>query len=202
MKRSILILAIMLASIGGAVANEVYIEQIGDGTAITVTQEGSNNTMGSSQTSAYIGGDSNTVTVDQIGDSNSLTMTVGGIASTVTVNTTGSNNTQEITCGSSASQTCSGSTITQTVVGDSNTITQTLGTGGTRTSNINVTGDYNTVTHTASGAGAHNADITVAGSGTALVNNQISVTQEGVNAKTAVVNAQGAGINIGITQRD
>ena len=201
MKRTILIVAMMMASLGAWAANEVYIEQVGDGSTITITQDGTNNTIGTALDPAYIGGGSNTVTIDQIGASNQLTMVVNGASTDVTVNTNGSNNVQEITCGTTASASCGGSTITQTVTGDNNTVTQTLNTGQ-RTSNISVTGDYNTITHTATGTGAHSADITVAGSGTALVNNQVSVNQSGSNAQTAVVNASGAGINISITQSD
>jgi hypothetical protein len=200
MKRTILIVAI-LASIGGAWANEVYIEQVGDNSTVTITQDGQNNVIGTALDPAFIGGGSNTVTIDQIGAGNQLTMVVNGTATDVTVSTTGSNNTQEITCGTTGSASCGGSTITQTVNGDNNTVTQTLN-SGQRTSNINVTGDYNTVTHTATGTGAHSADITVNGSGTALVNNTVAVAQTGSNAHTAVVNASGAGININIVQSD
>jgi hypothetical protein len=201
MKRTILIVAMIMAGIGGAWANEVYIEQVGDSSTITITQDGQNNVIGTALDPAFIGGGSNTVTIDQVGASNQLTMVVNGTATDVTVNTQGSNNTQEITCGTTTSASCGGSTITQSVTGDNNTITQTLN-SGQRTSNITVAGDYNTVTHTASGTGAHSADITVTGSGTGLVNNTVAVTQSGANAKTAVVNASGAGIAINITQSD
>ena len=201
MKRTILIVAMMMASLGAWAANEVYIEQVGDGSTITITQDGTNNTIGTALDPAYIGGGSNTVTIDQIGASNQLTMVVNGASTDVTVTTNGSNNVQEITCGTTASASCGGSYIKQEVTGDNNTVTQTLNTG-TRNSEIIITGDYNTVTHTATGTGAHNANITVTGSGTALVNNQVAVTQSGSNAQTAVVNASGAGINISITQSD
>lgn len=201
MKRTILIVAMIMAGIGGARANEVYIEQVGDSSSVTITQDGTNNAIGTALDPAFIGGGSNTVTIDQVGASNSLTMVVNGAATDVTVNTQGSNNVQEISCGTTMSASCGGSTITQTVTGDNNTITQTLN-SGQRTSNISVTGDYNTVTHTATGTGAHSADITVNGSGTSLVNNTVAVSQTGSNAHTAVVNASGSGIAINITQSD
>lgn len=201
MKRTILIVAMIMAGIGGAWANEVYIEQVGDSSTVTITQDGQSNTIGTALDPAFIGGGSNTVTIDQIGASNSLNMVVNGAATDVVVTTNGSNNTQEITCGTTASASCGGSYIKQEITGDNNTVTQTLN-SGTRNSQIVIAGDYNTVTHTASGTGAHTADITLTGSGTSLVNNQVAVTQSGANAKTAVVNASGAGININITQSD
>ena len=195
MKRTILIVALMMAF--GAVANEVYVEQVGSGSTINILQEGSDNRIGTSLTPAYIGSGSNTVNIDQIGSTNTLDMVVNGAGTNVTVSTTGSNNVQEINCGTTASAGCSGSVITQTINGDSNDIKQNLGAGANHTSNITVTGDTNTVTHTSTATGTTSADITVSGD-----TNTVSVTQSGMLNHSVTVNSSGNLNNISITQRD
>jgi len=178
-------------------ANEVYVEQIGSNSTVTITQEGADNRIGTSQNPAYIGSGSNTVTIDQIGSTNALDMVVNGAGTNVTVSTTGSNNIQEINCGTTNSAGCSGSTITQTIVGDTNDVKQNLGAGANHTSNITVTGDTNTVTHTSTATGTTAADITVTGN-----TNTVAVTQSGMLNQSVVVNSSGNSNNISIIQRD
>jgi hypothetical protein len=178
-------------------ANEVYIEQIGSSSTVTITQEGADNRIGTSQNPAYIGSGSNTVIIDQIGSTNALDMVVNGTSTDVTVSTTGSNNIQEITCGTTTSASCSGSIITQTIVGDSNDVKQLLGTGANHTSNITITGDTNTVTHTSTATGTTSADITVSGN-----TNTVGVTQSGMLNHSVVVNSTGDLNTISIVQSD
>jgi hypothetical protein len=189
------IMAIGLAN--SAWANEVYVEQVGSSSTVTITQEGADNRIGTSQNPAYIGSGSNTVIIDQIGSTNTLDMVVNGTGTNVTVSTTGSNNIQEINCGTTNSAGCSGSTITQTIVGDTNNIKQNLGTGANHTSNITVTGDTNAVTHTSTASGTTSADITVSGN-----TNTVGVTQSGMLNQSVVVNSTGNSNNISIIQRD
>jgi hypothetical protein len=178
-------------------ANEIYVEQIGSGSTVTITQEGADNRIGTSQNPAYIGSGSNTVTIDQIGSTNTLDMVVNGAGTNVTVSTTGSNNIQEINCGTTSSAGCSGSVITQTIVGDTNTVTQNLGAGANHTSNITVTGDTNAVTHTSTATGTTSADITVTGN-----TNTVGVTQSGMLNHSVVVNSTGNNNTIAIVQSD
>ena len=178
-------------------ANEIYVEQVGSSSTVTITQEGADNRIGTSQNPAYIGSGSNTVIIDQIGSTNTLDMIVNGTGTDVTVSTTGSNNVQEINCGTTTSAGCSGSTITQTINGDSNIITQNLGAGANHTSNITVTGDTNTVTHASTATGTTSADITVSGN-----TNTVGVTQSGMLNQSVVVNSTGNSNNISIIQRD
>jgi hypothetical protein len=197
MKKTILIVAMMMAGIGAAWANEVYVEQIGSSSTVTITQEGSDNRIGTSQNPAYIGSGSNTVIIDQIGSTNTLDMVVNGTGTDVTVSTTGSNNIQEINCGTTTSASCSGSIITQTINGDSNDIKQNLGTGANHTSNITVTGDTNIITHTSTATGTTSANITVAGN-----TNTVGVTQSGMLNHSVVVNSTGDLNTISIVQSD
>jgi len=199
MKRTILIVAMMLAGLGGAWANEVYIEQVGDSSTIAITQDGTGNKVGDSGTGneAFIGGGSNVVTIDQVGSNNTLAMVLNGAAASATVNVTGSGNQSVINCGTTASAGCSGSAITQVISGDDNTVTQNLGTGANHTSTINITGNTNTVTHTSTNSGASNVNITATGN-----LNNIGVTQSGLTAKTVSVNSTGNSNTVNITQSD
>ena len=197
MKTTILIVAMMAAGIGAAWANEVYVEQVGSASTVTITQEGADNRIGTSLNPAYIGSGSNTVIIDQIGSTNTLDMVVNGTGTDVTVSTTGSNNIQEINCGTTNSASCSGSLITQTITGDSNDIKQNLGTGANHTSTITVTGDTNTVTHTSTATGTTSADITVLGD-----TNTVGVTQSGMLNHSVVVTSTGNNNTIAIVQSD
>jgi hypothetical protein len=197
MKTTILIVAMMAAGIGAAWANEVYVEQVGSASTVTITQEGADNRIGTALNPAYIGSGSNIVTIDQIGSTNTLDMVVNGAGTDVTVSTTGSNNVQEINCGTTNSASCSGSVITQTITGDSNDIKQNLGTGANHTSNITVTGDTNTVTHTSTATGTTSANITVSGDV-----NTVGVTQSGMLNHSVVVSSTGNNNTIAIVQSD
>jgi hypothetical protein len=189
------VMGIVVAS--NVMANEVYIEQVGSSSTVTITQDGSDNRVGTSLNPAYIGSGSNTVIIDQIGSTNALDLVVNGTSTDVTVSTTGNNNVQEITCGTAQSAGCSGSVITQTIAGDSNDVKQQLGAGANHTSNITVTGDTNTVTHTSSATGTTSADITVSGN-----TNTVSVTQSGMLNHSVVINSTGNLNSISIVQSD
>ena len=199
MKRTILIVAMIMAGITGTWANEVYIEQVGDSSTITVTQDGTGNKVGDSGTGneAFIGGGSNAVTIDQIGSNNTLSMTVNGAAAGVIVDVTGSGNESTINCGTTQSAGCSSSAITQVIAGDDNIVTQNLDTGANHVSEITITGDTNTVTHTSTNSGASTVAITATGD-----TNTIGVTQSGLTAKTVAVNSTGNSNNISIVQSD
>ena len=195
------ILAVTLALLWStsALANDLYIEQVGDGATITINQDGNSNRIGSSATPSLIKGDANLVTIDQIGSSNELDILVNGTAVTATGTTNGSNNIQTITCGTANSASCGSSFIKQQVTGDNNTVTQTLLAASTQHSEILITGDYNTVSHVTSGSGAHSGIITLTG-GVALSGNNISLTQGGTNAQQATITSTGNGNSITVTQ--
>lgn len=193
LKASALVMALLAVS--SVYANEVYVEQIGDSSTINITQQGSGNKVGDSVDPVFIGGGSNTVTIDQIGNSNVLAMVVNGAAASVTLNTVGSGNQQTINCGTTTSAGCSSSVITQTITGDDNVITQNLGNGANHTSNITVTGSTNTITHTSTNSGASTVNVTATGD-----LNNIGVTQSGLTAKTVTINSTGNSNTIAINQ--
>jgi hypothetical protein len=194
MKKLALIIA-MMVGVNFSYANEVYIEQVGDDSTVTITQDGTGNKVGTPTDTVFIGGGTNTVIIDQIGSANELIMTVNGAATNVTLNTVGSGNMQEVQCGTTTSASCSGSTISQQIVGDDNTVKQLLGSGGNHTSSISVSGSTNQVTHTSTSTGTVNANITVTGD-----TNVIGVTQSGITTQSVTVNSTGNSNNITINQ--
>lgn len=197
MKRSILILLMCLGAVVPAWANDIYLDQEGDNSVITINQDGSTNVIGTQLAPVFIGGGSNNVTIDQIGSNNTLAMVVNGAATDVISTVTGSNNSQAINCGTTVSASCSGSLIKQTVIGDNNTLTANLGGGANHHSEIEITGDTNTVTHTSTNTGTAFAKVTVVGD-----TNVIGITQSGTTAKTVTVNSTGIGNNITINQQN
>ena len=209
------ILAILVVSgmvSTGAWANDVYVEQIGDNAIVSITQTGAGNMVngnvggtGTDTDVALIQGDLNTVTIGQIGASNTLRLQLNnssnGTGATVTATADGSNNDQTISCGSALTSNCNASLISSEIIGNSNITVQTLS-GNTLSSKISVTGSYNTVTHTASGTGLHTGDITVTGSGVSGALNAVILTQSGVSAKNAVITSTGSSNSISVTQSD
>ena len=106
-----------------AASNNIYVDQIGSGSTVSLTQMGNGNAIGSTVKAATINGDNNTITIEQIGNTNTMSLDVGGTGATVITNISGNSNVIDISCGSGTG-TCSTSTITNTITGDSNTLTQ------------------------------------------------------------------------------
>lgn len=195
MKIKALVLIMTVTWLNVVYANDVYVEQVGSSSDVTITQQGTGNEAGNNVDSLYIGSGSNTVTIDQIGDNNTLGMIVNGSSTDVTVATTGSSNIQRIDCGTIVSTSCAGSVITQTITGDSNTITQDLGGGANHTSNITVVGDTNTITHTSTATGTTSMNATVTGN-----LNAVSVTQSGMTTQNVNINSTGNSNSITVNQ--
>jgi hypothetical protein len=207
---AILMIAGMLSS--GAFANDVYVEQIGDNSSVSITQTGAGNMVngnvggtGNTDDMALIRGDLNDVTVNQIGAGNILSMVLNnesnGTGATVVASADGSNNTQDISCGTALSSSCNASIIRSEITGNNNNTVQTLS-GGTVQSKIAINGNWNNVTHTASGVGLHSGEITVSGSGTSSIANAVTLIQSGAQTKNAVITSNGSNNNIIVTQSD
>lgn len=209
------LLAILMASgmlSSGALANDVYVEQVGDGSIVSITQTGAGNLVngnvggtGNTDDAAVIRGDLNDVTISQIGVGNILSLILNnetnGTGSTVVVSADGSSNTQTIGCGTALSSSCNASIIRSEITGSNNNTVQTLS-GGVVQSKININGNWNNVTHTASGVGFHSGEITVSGSGTSQLANAVTLTQSGASAKNAIINSNGSNNNISVVQSD
>jgi hypothetical protein len=196
----------------GAWANDVYVEQIGDNSTVSITQTGAGNLVngnvdgtGNTDDAALIRGDLNDVTINQIGASNTISMIVNnennGTGSMVVISADGSNNNQIIGCGTALSSDCNASIIRSEIIGNNNNTVQTLS-GGVVQSKIAITGNYNNVTHTASGVGQHSGEITVSGSGVSGAANAVTLTQSGAMTKNAVITSNGSNNNVIVTQSD
>ena len=207
---AILMTTVMLSS--GAFANDVYVEQIGDNSSVSITQTGAGNMVngnvggtGNTDDMALIRGDLNDVTINQIGASNTLSILLNnesnGTGATVVVSADGSNNNQTIGCGTALSSSCNASVIRSEITGNNNNTVQMLS-GGAVQSKIAVNGSWNNVTHTASGVGQHSGEITVSGSGASGAANAVTLTQSGALTKNAIITSNGSNTNIIVTQSD
>lgn len=216
LSRKLLATLIVAAMPGLGLANEVYIEQIGENTDVTINQTGTSNVIKGtgvgSTDPAYVGGSGNTIQIDQIGVNNVLKLSINdgsgsgaGTGTSVTVNTDGSDNDQTIVCGTSLTASCNAGVISTTILGDSNTTIQTLNATGKNTSTIDVRGDNNTVKHTTAGSGSftRTATITVngtGGAGTAGTGNYVEVNQSGAQNRVATVTSSGNNNSVIINQ--
>jgi len=183
--RMMAILSFLVMFQNAYAANSVYMDQIGDGSTISITQTGAGNAIGTSTTRSTFTGDNNTVTIQQIGNNNVTNMTVNGNGATITSTTTGSSNIINLECGASGGA-CGPSTITKTVTGDGNQVTKS--TDSLTNTTLNITSDNNTVNFnsTASSvAGTTNVVDIAGGSG-----NIVDVTQAGTGTASTSVGHQ------------
>ena len=183
MKNRLILAAIALLASSVAMAqsttNSIYIEQVGDGSIIDLTQKGQGNKIGTEQNRIILEGNNQTVTVTQEGNNNSIQGSIvqaDNINADVTI--TGDSNTLTYDQGDGAS--VATSTQTLTVTGDSNNLTFNQGTAASATGatqTIEITGDTNTLTSTI------NADDVVNTKTIAGDNNTITTVQEGTAGK-------------------
>jgi hypothetical protein len=151
--------------------NSIYIDQIGDGSNITMTQTGSGNGIGTSSKRSSYTGNNNTVTVSQIGNQNNQLINVVGDGVTLNSTITGNSNQVDIEC-----NICTASSITSAVTGSSNLVTITN--DGLNNTALTIESDNNTVTLTNNSsnvAGVNNVINISGGNG-----NQFILDQTGV----------------------
>jgi hypothetical protein len=188
---------LVMVQYANAAGNSVYVDQIGDGTTINITQTGNSNSVGNATTKATFNGGNNTVTIDQIGNSNVTNVNVQGTGVTVSSLVTGNSNDVAISCG--VSGTCTSSSIVNTITGDGNTVTQTG--DGLTLSSVTINTDNNTVNiqnDSSSVSGAKSTVLIDGGGG-----NTVAITQTGVagsNGHEADVNILGATNTVDIKQ--
>lgn len=170
-----------------AAGNSVYVDQIGTGSTVTLTQTGSSNEIGNSTKAATINGNNNTISIEQIGDGNISKLDISGSGATVTSNITGNINIVDIDCGA-ASGTCSTSSIVNTISGDGNIVTQKS--DNLIDSNVNILSNDNTVLINNTSTAVSGAKTLVDISGAS--DNNVSILQSGV----AGVNGHDTALNI------
>jgi hypothetical protein len=194
--------AMMLSAPAWAQSNSVYMDQIGSGSTVSITQDGSNNAVNTSTNKAKMYGDNLSVTIQQIGANNTMTMDVqtSGVATTVTSTVDGNLNDVTINCGSSGVTlgSCGGATITANATGGMNTMS--IDTTGGSTSSMNITGDSNTVAinNTSSNVKGAEGIVTVSGN-----NNGVTLTQGGAAGTlghSGTIAVTGNSNTVGVTQ--
>ena len=180
-----------------AAGNTVYVDQIGSGSTISMTQTGNSNAIGNPTDKAIINGQNNNIIVDQIGNTNVTALNVQGDGVTVNSLVTGDNNTVGIACGVGGS--CSGSIINNTITGDGNTVTQSA--DGLTISNVTINTDNNTVNiqnDSTAVAGAKSTVLIAGGGGNDV--NIIQTGAAGTNGHDADVNILGGTNTVDIKQ--
>jgi hypothetical protein len=153
-----------------AAGNSIYIDQIGDGSNISLTQTGIGNGIGTSTNRSSFNGNNNTVTVTQIGNQNNQLINVVGDGVTLNSSITGNTNQVDISCTS-----CTASSITSSVTGSSNLVT--INNENLSNTALTIESDNNTVTlnnNSTAVAGVNNVINISGGNG-----NQVSLDQTG-----------------------
>ena len=179
-KAAILIMSLMTPSLvfGQAATNSIYIDQVGDGSNITVSQQGGTNSVGSEGTPVNIQGNNQNITLTQEGASNSIDGVVNNADNVdLAITNTGDNNAVTLNMGDTAS--IAGSATTLDVTGSTNTVSLTQGSTSSSsgaTQSLTITGDLNNdVTNTVTATGDSNA-ITMLQNGYAGKNVNMALT--------------------------
>lgn len=207
--------------------NSVYIDQTNaDVSAVSITQTGANNVVGGDVTGGafvldgggitftttqngmgnaiygnFIGGFS-TGTINQDGNSNTTTLTMGNLGTDnglLSIGIAGNNNTTSMTIGTTAN--ASNYNYSLSITGDSNAVTSVINSKNTYNS-ITLAGSNNTVSTTQNGAngtaltGGHSLTLNTIGSG-----NTITTLQNGTTTpNTAIINVTGNNSTVSVTQ--
>jgi hypothetical protein len=152
MKIKILTLSAMFALfLAPALANDIYITQVGDTLDLDIVQEGSSNEFGDSTTEVSLNGDFMTFSITQTGDGNDIAATINGDTYTGTWAFTGDYNTVDLLCdstGAAGAGNCEAVTLNITTTGDDNEFKFYIGEAGDAggsTVNFTITGDDNVV---------------------------------------------------------
>ena len=134
-----------------AMANDIYITQIGDTLDLDITQDGSNNQFGDSTTGVTLKGDAMVFSITQTGDNNDIAALINGDSYSGTWSFVGDTNVVDFKCdslGTAGAGNCETVDVDITTVGDDNTfkiyIGETADAGGADIT-FTVTGDDNVV---------------------------------------------------------
>lgn len=204
MKRLLTLCALLLVS-NTALANDIYITQIGDGLDLDITQDGSGNEIGDSTTDLIIKGDDMTFSITQTGNNNDIAATINGADYSGTWDFFGDTNVVTLNCdslGTAGAGNCENVTLNIDGDGSDNTYTFNIGeTSDAGGSNIvfDVDGDNNVTNFTLDGV---DADIDV------VVDNSASLATTSANGdegNAITINSSGGAslaghvINLNIT---
>ena len=200
-KALLLVMALMTPTLsyGQSTTNSIYIQQVGDGSNITIKQEGQGNQIGdrTTDTPVVLQGDGQVVDIVMDGNSNKINGDIKqSDGSTTTVTMTGDNNDLNFDVGNAADT--GGSTSTLTVAGSSNEFNFNQGKVSSATNltqTFTLTGDLNTVTQNVEANDVENV-FTVAGD-----SNVITTTQNGYAGKNVDMVLTGSQNNVTVNQK-
>ena len=154
---SLTALVLLIFSVAPALANDIYIEQVGDTLDLDITQDGTNNVIGTSTTDVNLDGDSMTFAITQTGSLNTIVADIQGDTYTGTWAFTGDSNTVDLSCDSTSGTNCENITLNITATGDSNAFTFDIGDTADAdgsTIGFTVTGDGNVINSNVDGQSA------------------------------------------------
>jgi hypothetical protein len=190
---------IMLASQSFAgTINNVYIDQVGSGSTITLNQQGSNNEIGNDTTATTLHGNGQTVSISQVGSGNTNKVNVQGANSVINSTVTGDNNNTTVACGAAPSSSCNDTAITANISGSSNNTSITAGSKSTVTAEIN--GSTNNTSIESKTTNLMGAGVGVKETGDS---NMVNINQNGpagANGFVSKVEVTGASNNVAVTQ--
>tara|TARA_Y100000389_G_scaffold161266_1_gene163659 strand:+ start:3490 stop:4236 length:747 start_codon:yes stop_codon:yes gene_type:complete len=182
---SLTALVLLIFSVAPALANDIYIEQVGDTLDLDIVQDGTNNVIGTSTTDVNLDGDSMTFAITQTGSLNTIVADIQGDTYTGTWVFTGDSNTVDLSCDSTSGTNCENITLNITATGDSNAFTFDIGDTADAdgsTIGFTITGDGNVINSNVDGVSALVA---------VTVNNSSSTASGG--ATSGLLSASGAG---------
>lgn len=207
MRKIILAALLSFVAVTQAVANEIYIQQVGDSLDLDITQTGSGNRVGdlTGTTPVTLDGDDMTFSITQTGDSNTIDAAINGNNYTGTWSFTGDSNTVDLLCSSLDTTTCETVTLDITTNGDSNDFTIKIGEVADADNVIvdfTVDGDGNVITANLDSADA-DVTVTIDNSASLAGGNTFTIDQDGAagtNGHKATVEITGGGNTFNVTQ--
>jgi hypothetical protein len=185
------------SALHNATTNIIYLEQSGTTPTVSITQDGNSNRAGSDASgtvsSMVIKGNSQVVTIDQVGVGNIInSLHLGGDNANVNILQNGPLNTIDATCGDSSAGTgCANASLDWRLDSTGKTVGNTLnytGQGANLVSAIYVTGGGNTINSQQTGDN-HQQLINLSNTD----NNTVNVLQSSATASSLVLTQNGTG---------
>lgn len=102
-----------------ALANDIYIEQVGDSLDLDIVQDGQDNVIGTSSQAAVLEGSGMTFSITQTGNFNTIAAIIKGVSYTGTWEFSGDSNTVDMLCDSTGGVNCDNVRVDITVGGTS-----------------------------------------------------------------------------------
>jgi hypothetical protein len=155
--KNFILSSLLILLVTPALANEIYITQVGDSLDLDITQDGSGNDFGDSTTDVVLNGDDMTFAITQTGNNNDISAVIKGATYTGTWVFTGNTNAVDLKCSSASAGNCETVTLNITTTGDDNTYDFDIGEAADADSasiSFTVTGDDNIVNAAVDGESA------------------------------------------------